>query len=180
MRLTVIGWYLLCVAVFLSLLMCTSCAHRTYERIERDTVIVHTVDSVIVTMREVEVEVPVPQITLQERIPLCDTLMVLDNGLYTSTVDIHNGQVTHTLKPSANADGTVATIPGTVVVSDTTVHHAEHVSEVRESTEKEKVVQPTVDSWWVRFRKSLGWFVGGIVAGIVLSIVAWFVFRRKI
>ena len=160
------------------LLLC-SCSHRTYERIERDTITIHTVDSVIVSMREVSVEVPVPQITLQERIPLCDTLMILDNGLYTSTVDIHNGQVTHTLKPSANADGTAATIPATVVVSDTTHLHSEHVSEKHESSEKEKVVQPTVDSWWGRFKKSLGWFVGGIVVGIILMIVGLLLLRKS-
>lgn len=149
-RLTLIGWYLLGAAVLILVCMLSGCCQKTYESVVRDTVRIERVDSVIVSMREVEVTVPVPQITLSERVPVCDTLLVLDNGLYQSLVEIKDGQVTHTLKPSEKNDG----IHTTVTVADTTHVHSEatHTSH----TEKEKVTVAQKETWWDKLQKRVG------------------------
>lgn len=183
MRVTLIGYYLLCVVLTACcLVMCTSCAHRTYESVVRDTVTIHTVDSVIINMREVEVEVPVPQITLQERIPLCDTLLVLDNGLYQSLVDIRDGQVTHTLAPSppqsVPGGSPAGTIHTTVHVPDTTKISNTVTTTSHTEKEKEKVVQPAIDSWWQRFKHGIGWFLAGLAVGVILAVLGLVLVRR--
>lgn len=183
MRLSVIGWYILCWIVgILMVIFLGGCCHRTYESIVRDTVTIHTVDSVIVNMREVEVEVPVPQITLQERIPLCDTLLVLDNGLYQSTVDIRDGQVTHTLAPSppqsVPGGSPAGTIHTTVHVPNTTKISNTVTTSTHTEKEKEHVVQPTVDSWWDKFKRSLGWFLAGLAVGVILAVLGFVLVRR--
>jgi hypothetical protein len=167
---------LLCWAVGVSIvLLFGSCSHRTYESVVTDTVLIQRTDSVIVQMREVDVELPVPRITLQERIPLCDTLLVLDNGLYASEVEIRDGQLTHTLKPSASGD---TAVHGRVTVADTTRVHQDSVTARHRSTEREQVVTPAVETLWTQFKRSAAWFCAGVVATLVCLLVIRVVRRR--
>ena len=179
MKPTLIGWYLLLlVGMAAAMLMCSGCCHKTYESIVRDSVTTEHIDSVIVNMREVEVEIPVPQITLQEKIPLCDTLLILDNGYYQSIVDIHNGQITHTLKPSENADGMVPTIPATVVVADTT--HISNTNTNSTHTEKEKEVVKEKETWWDGFKRKVGGYALVLLLIVMLAFGAKLLWRTKI
>lgn len=180
MRLTVLGWYLLCWAVGVSIvLLFGSCSHRTYESVVTDTVLIQRTDSVIVQMREVDVELPVPRITLQERIPLCDTLLVLDNGLYASSVEIRDGQLTHTLMPSVDQTGKPSgTLHGVVVVSDTSRVSNRVTAEKRTEKEREQVVTPAVETLWTQFKRSAAWFCAGVVATLVFLLVIRVVRRR--
>lgn len=171
-QLTLIGWHLVAWLLLWSLLMCVGCCHKTYESVVRDTMTVVKVDSVLVNMREVEVDFPVPQITLQERIPLCDTLLILDNGLYQSLVEIKDGQVTHTLKPSEN-DGTLST---TVTVADTT--HITHTNTTQTHTEKEKVTVEKQEAWYTKLWHKVSGTLTWIIVGGLLVIAFLFAVRR--
>ena len=167
---SLIGWYcLFLIGVTALLLMCSGCSHKTYESIVRDSVTTEHIDSVIV---------PVPQITLQEKIPLCDTLLILDNGYYQSIVDIHDGQITHTLKPSGNADGTVPTIPATVVVADTT--HISHTTTNQTHTEKEKEVVKEKETWWDGFKRKVGGYALVLLLIVMLAFGVKLLWRTKI
>ena len=179
MKPTVIGYYLWgWIVVWIILLFwLSSCSKKTYDSVVNDSLTVVRVDSVIVHMREVSVDVPVPQITLQERIPLCDTLLILDNGYYQSIVDIHNGQVTHTLKPSGNADGTVATIPATVVVADTTHIHNENVTS--NHSQQTTVTVKEEESWWKKWWRSARGMIIGIVLGLIAAVIIVVLWKIK-
>lgn len=128
--------------------MLSSCCQKTYESVVRDTVRIERVDSVIVNMRDVDVEVPVPQITLEQWCPI-DTISILDNGLYISIVEVVDGQIHHQLKPVEGA-----TLPATVTVADTTHYHSEatHTSH----TEKEKVTVVEKESWFDKVKRKVG------------------------
>lgn len=171
MKPTVIGYYLLgwIAAGIALLLFLSSCSKKTYDSVASDSLTVVRVDSVIVNMREVTVDVPVPQITLQERIPLCDTLLILDNGYYQSIVDIHGGQVTHTLKPSEKADGTPPVIPATVVVADTTHIHSDSIAS--HHSQQTTVTVQEEESKWKKWWQSARGMVTGIVIGLLAALV---------
>lgn len=165
-----IGWYFWIggvVLIIVLLLTMTGCSRKTYESVIRDTVTVDRTDSVIINMREVELEVPVPQITLEQWVPI-DTLSILDNGLYISVVEVVDGQIHHTLKPVEGA-----TVPATVIVSDTT-----HISTTVTNTshvEKEKQFVKEQEPWWQRIRNGVG-----TVSAMVLVIAAvMFIIRRR-
>lgn len=162
------------VIIVLCALLLADCCHRTYESVIRDTMTVVRVDSVLVNMREVEVDFPVPQITLQERIPLCDTLLILDNELYQSVVEIKDGQVTHTLKPSESADS----LHATVVVADTT--HVTATTTHTSYSEKEKIVVEKQEPWYTRLWHKVTGSVTWIIIGALLVVVFLFAVRRFI
>ena len=174
MRLTVLGWYALfwAVLVVVVAVCCSGCSKRMYESVVRDTVTVVRVDSVLVTMREVGVTLPVPQIVLSERVPLCDTLLVLDNGLYQSAVEIKDGQLTHTLKPSAAADS----LHGTVTVADTTHVSHDHTSTVH--VEQEKQVTERQPSLWERVERRVGGAAVWLLAVCAAVLAVWLYVRR--
>ena len=173
-QLTLIGRYLVAAAVLVVLLTCTACAPKTYERIVTDTVMVTRYDTVLVNLRPVDIEVPVPQITLTEIVPISDTLLVLDNGLYASEVLIKDGQVTHTLKPSEN-DGTLST---TVTVADTT--HISNVVVTQQHTEHEKVTIEKEKSWWEKVKQKVGLLATGAVSVVIILLFVIYVVRRRI
>lgn len=173
-QLTLIGWYLVAWSLMGTLLICTSCCPKTYERIVKDTVTVTRLDTVLVNLRPVDIEVPVPQITLSEIVPIADTLLVLDNGLYQSLVEIKDGQVTHTLKPSEKADS----LHATVVVADTT--HITHTNTTQTHTEKEKVVVEKQEAWYTKLWRKLSGTLTWIIIGGLLVIAFLFAVRRAI
>ena len=169
-----ISYYLLYVTgVALVLWLLSGCCNRkTYESIIRDTVTVERVDSVVVTMREVDVDVPVPQITLEQWVPI-DTLSVLDNGLYVSTVEVVGGQIHHTLKPVEGA-----TLPATVTVSDTT-HITQSVTHTSH-TEKEKQVVEKQPPWWQRARTYIDRWLAYAFVLLIIAVAIIYVVRRNL
>ena len=170
-QITLIGWYLIVAFLIVVTLLLTGCSQKMYEHVVTDTVRIERVDSVIVNMRDIEVEVPVPQITMEQWVPI-DTISILDNGLYVSVVEVVDGQIHHTLKPVAGA-----TLPATVTVADTTHIHQEatHTSH----TEKEKVVVKEQESWWKKtWRTAKGW-ASGVVAGIMIMIIFVVVYKIR-
>lgn len=148
------------------MLLLSSCSHKNYEHVVRDTLIIERLDSVIVNMRDVSVDVPVPQIKLEQWVPI-DTLSILDNGLYQSIVEVVDGQIHHTLKP---VDG--ATLPATVTVADTT--HVTATTTHTSHTEQEKQVIQEKVPWWTRVKSSIGgWVVALILIIILISLVIY-------
>ena len=174
-RFTIWFYYLLLmVGMAAAMLMCTGCCPKTYERIVKDTVTVTRLDTVLVNLRPVDISVPVPQIILTEIVPIADTLLVLDNGLYQSLVEIKDGQVTHTLKPSEN-DGTLST---TVTVADTT--YITHTNTTQTHTEKEKVTVEKQEAWYTKLWRKLSGTLTWIIVGGLLVIAFLFAVRRRI
>lgn len=172
-KLTLIGWYLAILAFLVTMGLCCSCCHKTYESVIRDTLIVERVDSVIVNMRDVDVDVPVPQITLEKWSPL-DTMSILDNGYYQSIVEVVNGQIHHTLKPVSGAVFT-----GTVTVADTTTIEKE--KETHHISEKEKEVVKEEQSWWAKTKSKIGsWTIAFVIALIIIIAVALIAKRKGI
>ena len=172
-QLTLIGWYLVAWLLLGSLLMC-GCCPKTYERIVKDTVTVTRLDTVLVNLRPVDIEVLVPQITLTEIVPIADTLLVLDNGLYQSLVEIKDGVIQHTLKPSEN-DGTLST---TVTVADTT--HISNVVVTQQHTEHEKVTIEKEKSWLEKIKQKVGLLATGAVSVVIILLFIIYVVRRRI
>ena len=173
-QLTLIGWYIVAWLLLGSLLMCVGCCPKTYERIVKDTVTVTRRDTVLVNLRPVDIEVPVPQITLTEIVPISDTLLVLDNGLYQSLVEIKDGVIQHTLKPSEN-DGTLST---TVTVADTT--HISNVVVTQQHTEHEKVTIEKEKSWWEKIKQKVGLLATGAGSVVIILLFIIYVVRRRI
>lgn len=174
-HITLIGWYLIVWLVFVAVsLCCCSCCKKTYESIVRDTLITERVDSVIVNMRDVAVEVPVPQITLEKWSPI-DTLSVLDNGYYQSIVEVIDGQIHHILKPVAGS-----VIPATVSVADTTKVEKEKEKQVLEKQTEEKEQSQPVLSWWARLKQSVGsWTIALAISVLIISGLYFYIKRRK-
>jgi len=173
-QLKLIGWYLVAVAVLVVLLTCTGCSPKTYERIVKDTVMVTRYDTVLVNLRPVAVSVPVPQVVLTEIVPISDTLLTLDNGLYASEVLIKDGQVTHKLRPSDGADS----LHATVVVADTT--HITHTNTTQTHTEKEKVTVEKQEAWYTKLWRKLSGTLTWIIVGGLLVVCFLFAVRRRI
>lgn len=173
-QLTLIGWYIVAWLLLGSLLMCVGCCPKTYERIVKDTVTVTRYDTVLVNLRPVEISVPVPQVVLTEIVPISDTLLTLDNGLYTSEVLIKDGQVTHTLKPSENADS----LHATVVVADTT--HITHTNTTQTHTEHEKMTIEKEKSWWEKIKQRVGLLATGAISVVIILLFIIYVVRRRI
>ena len=167
-------WYYVMLLSVGVLVIFTGCCPKTYERIVKDTVTVTRLDTVLVNLRPVDIEVPVPQITLTEIVPISDTLLVLDNGLYQSLVEIKDGLVTHTLKPSENADS----LHATVVVADTT--HITHTNTTQTHTEKEKVTVEKQEAWYTKLWRKVSGTLTWIIVGGLLVVCFLFVVRRRI
>lgn len=166
-------WLLWLVGVGFATWLLGGCAtHKSYEHVVRDTVVVERIDSVIVTMRDVDVSLPVPQIHLEAWKPI-DSISVLDNGLYVSTVEVIGGQIHHTLKPVEGA-----TVDTTVQVADTT--HISHSNTTATHVEKEKQTVERQESWWQKVRRRVGsWTLAAVGAALVLLALTLF-YRRKI
>lgn len=173
-QLTLIGCHLVAWLLLGSLLMCVGCCPKTYERIVKDTVTVTRLDTVLVNLRPVDIEVPVPQVVLTEIVPISDTLLVLDNGLYQSLVEIKDGVIQHTLKPSEN-DGTLST---TVTVADTT--HISNVVVTQQHTEHEKVTVEKQEAWCTKLWRKLSGTLTWIIVGGLLVVCFLFAVRRRI
>ena len=169
---TLIGWYLVAAAVLVVLLTCTACAPKTYERIVKDTVMVTRYDTVLVNLRPVAVSVPVPQVVLTEIVPISDTLLTLDNGLYASEVLIKDGQVTHKLRPSDAADS----LHATVMVADTT--RVSNVSTSSVHQERELVFIKDEQPWYTRLWHKVSSALTWIVVGVILFVVVLLAVRR--
>jgi len=167
-------WYYVMLLSVGALVIFTGCCPKTYERIVKDTVTVTRFDTVLVNLRPVDIEVPVPQITLTEIVPISDTLLVLDNGLYQSLVEIKDGVIQHTLKPSEN-DGTLST---TVTVADTT--HISNVVVTQQHTEHEKVTIEKEKSWWEKIKQKVGLLATGAVSVVIILLFVIYVVRRRI
>ena len=165
-QLTLIGWYIVAWLLLGSLLMCVGCCPKTYERIVKDTVTVTRLDTVLVNLRPVD--------TLTEIVPIGDTLLTLDNGLYASEVLIKDGVIQHTLKPSEN-DGTLST---TVTVADTT--HISNVAVTQQHTEHEKVTIEREKSWWEKIKQKVGLLATGAVSVVIILLFIIYVVRRRI
>jgi hypothetical protein len=157
-----------------ALVIFTGCCPKTYERIVKDTVTVTRLDTVLVNLRPVEISVPVPQVVLTEIVPIGDTLLVLDNGLYASEVLIKDGQVTHTLRPSDGADS----LHATVVVADTT--HITHTNTTQTHTEKEKVTVEKQEAWYTKLWRKVSGTLTWIIVGGLLVVCFLFAVRRRI
>ena len=157
-----------------ALVIFTGCCPKTYERIVKDTVTVTRLDTVLVNLRPVEISVPVPQVVLTEIVPIGDTLLVLDNGLYASEVLIKDGQVTHTLRPSDGSDS----LHATVVVADTT--HITHTNTTQTHTEKEKVTVEKQEAWYTKLWRKVSGTLTWIIVGGLLVVCFLFAVRRRI
>ena len=120
------------------------CSCKTYESVIRDTMTVERVDSVLITMREVDVSVPVPKIHLEQWVSI-DSISVLDNGLYKSTVEVRDGQIHHTLEPVHGAE-----LTGTAIVADTSRTSSHKSVTVRREKEKTVTVRQEKKLWWQR------------------------------
>lgn len=163
--------YLAVWAVLILLLFtCSGCARKTYENIIRDTITVERVDSVIVKMRKVDVDVPVPQITLEQWVPM-DTLSVLDNGLYISTVEVVDGQIHHTLRP---VEGAV--VQSTVLIADTTHIQKEAVRETH--NERKTVTIKEEENWFAKTRRKIGDTAIVITFIFIAFLLVYFAVRR--
>ena len=171
-QLTLIGWYLVALFPLGSLLMGVGCCPKTYERIVKDTVTVTRLDTVLVNLRPVDIDVPVPQITLTEIVPISDTLLTLDNGLYASEVLIKDGQVTHKLRPSDGADS----LHTTVMVADTT--RVSNVSTSSVHQERELVFIKDDEPWYTRLWHKVSSALTWIVVGVILFVVVLLAVRR--
>ena len=169
--------------LLLAAFMLASCARKTYSAIERtdtvekDTMQQHIIDSLIVKLRQLNLQLELPQVQLSA--VTTDSVSVLEDSLYISTASIVGGKLHHTLatKPGAKLNVNVQ-------VADTTRTHNESSYAVRERERNTKQVireQPKKESFWQRLQRRAGnvLIIGlsVVVAVIVVRII--YVTRRK-
>lgn len=135
------------VLTVMALLAVIGCSRRSYESLERSTSTCERMDCVVVNMRQVAVELPLPEVTLADVVPI-DSISVLDNGLYRSTVEVSGGRINHRLEPSSAG----LTLAGEVTVGDTTRQIREKTCNQQERKEREKSSPDSRSSpaftWW--------------------------------
>ena len=157
--------------LLLAAIMLASCARKTYSAIEntveRDTTQQHIIDSLLVRLRTIDLQLKMPQVQLS--VETSDSVSVLEDSLYISTASYVNGKLHHTLatKPGAKLNASVQ-------VADTTRTHKENNYAVRER-ERNKVVseQPKKENFWQRFQRR----AGNVLICAVIVIVGVFTVR---
>ena len=133
-------------AAMVSLLF--GCSHKTYgiqeKTVENDTVMQHTIDSLIVELRKLRFSVELPKVDMTRITP--DSSSVLEDSLYISTAQIMpDGTLRHTLASKKGAKLDVD-----IQVADTQRIHKQETYAVREREhDKETTVKVEKSENWL-------------------------------
>ena len=159
-------------AVILTIVIFSACSHKVYVPVESvgiDTLHVVSHDTVRVTERLAPVSLLLPEYH-QERATK-DSVSVLENALYRSTVRLRNGVLTHILEslPGAKVEG-LTTVHDTIRIA---IHDKDH----KQYKEKPKIIYKEKELSWIQKRAME---TGFVAFGVLVVLALYYIVRWKL